>query len=64
MSKVADKNLNIRLPKDKYEKLKEIADKNGVPMASMVRNLIYKGMEEVERTGEPNSFLKLEATKK
>lgn len=60
-----DMNLNVRLPKEDYEKLKQIADDlGGISLSSMMRMLIYAKIEEVEYTGDSKVFLNIRKTNK
>lgn len=58
--KVKDKNLNVKLPKDDYEELQEIAEKiGGITLSSMIRIIIYFQLSKVRETNNPVEFLEV-----
>lgn len=56
--KLKTMNMNVKFPENDYRKLQKIADDlGGMTLSSLVRMLIYAKLEEVEKTGDPKSFL-------
>jgi predicted DNA-binding protein len=54
-----DKNVNIRMPIEKYEELQEITKKLGIPMASAVRSIIYTQLDKAKKADDPSVFIKI-----
>lgn len=58
--KVKDKNMNVKFPEKDYVKLQQIAKEIGMQtLSAMIRTLIYTQLGEVEKTGDPKSFLSI-----
>jgi predicted DNA-binding protein len=41
-------SITIRLPAEKRKALNELADKEGLPASGIIRNMIYKRLEQEE----------------
>lgn len=53
-----DKNINVRVPQDKYKELQDTASSLGMPMASMIRTLLYGQLEKAKKAKDPSVFIK------
>jgi len=40
--------ISVKLPADKHEQFKKVADESGISMASLIRNMIYTRIDEHE----------------
>ena len=55
---IKNKNMNVKFPEDVYDELKRIADElGGMTLSAMVRVLIYSKLEEVQKSGDPRTFI-------
>lgn len=46
MQTVTATSITIRLPEDKRKALNTLADNEGIPASAIIRNMIYKRLEE------------------
>lgn len=56
--KKKDVNMNIKFPAKEYEELKDVADKLGMTMSSLVRSIIFQKLDKVRSSGNPQDFFK------
>lgn len=56
--KIKNKNLNVKFPEEDYSQLQTIADAiGGMSLSSMIRVLVYKQLEKVNKSEDPHMFL-------
>lgn len=59
-----NKVMNVKVPKDDYLELQQIADEIGITLSAMIRVLISSQLEKVRKSGNPKAFLNLKSSKK
>jgi predicted DNA-binding protein len=52
MRKDSRMEIRVKLKRDEYERIKKAAEKRGVPIASMVKFVVFKYIEDQEREGK------------
>lgn len=52
-------NMNIQFPNEEYERLKVIAEQLGLTLSSLVRSTLFKLLDRVDKSGDPQDFFRI-----
>lgn len=48
--------MNLKFPSQEYEELQKLADQLGLTLSSLVRATLFKQLDKVKKSGNPQDF--------